>query len=308
MIVVRWMKIYASFPLLMFFFLAGCSQKEKETQQIETATAGSVEIYCDEAYIAFFQPLIQEFMNLYPEAQVRLVPVSARKAVGELFQGKARAIIIGRDFLRDEDSLLHTHKVTFPEIRIAKDALVFYALPEFPLDTLSHTQLVQLFRDGIPLEKIATLKEKVEIVVPEPNSSIYGNLMQFFTEQKPVKIPLRTFSTADSVYHYIKKHQNALGVGYLSQVAFDTTIKMIRIGFRDTTGTYVYPTRYPHQALIVMGLYPYVVPIKGILREDLRNLPWGVLTFLERDPKSVQYYKDQGIVPEFAVIKIKAGE
>jgi len=242
-----------------------CSNDQSQQEPVETPTSGKVAIYCDEAVAPLFDSLVRRFEFQYPEAQVELRSVAARQAVGKLLQGKARAIILCREYLHDEDSLLKAYQLNFPTITFAKDALVFYAHPSFPLDTISDQQLKQIFREGVPVEKLFGLEESVEIVF-------------------------------------------ALGVGYLSQVALDSSVKMLRVGFVDTTGAYVYPTRYPHQSLIVLGLYPYVVPIRGILREDVRNLPWGVFMFLERDPEATMFYKDRGIVPTFAVIKIKVGE
>jgi len=285
-----------------------CSNDQSQQEPVETPTSGKVAIYCDEAVAPLFDSLVRRFEFQYPEAQVELRSVAARQAVGKLLQGKARAIILCREYLHDEDSLLKAYQLNFPTITFAKDALVFYAHPSFPLDTISDQQLKQIFREGVPVEKLFGLEESVEIVTPDQLSSVYANLTRFFTDGHPVRYAVKLLPNSDSVYQYVKAHPFALGVGYLSQVALDSSVKMLRVGFVDTTGAYVYPTRYPHQSLIVLGLYPYVVPIRGILREDVRNLPWGVFMFLERDPEATMFYKDRGIVPTFAVIKIKVGE
>ncbi len=288
--------------------LTSCSSEQPQEEPVETPTSGKVTIYCDEAVAPLFDSLIRKFEAQYPEAQVDLQPVAARQAVGKLLQGKARAVILCREYLRDEDSLLKAYHLNFPVITFAKDALVFYAHPSFPLDTISDQQLKQIFREGTPLEKLFGLRDAVEIVVPNQLSSIYANLTQFFTDGHSLQYPVKLLPNSDSVYRYVKTHPLALGVGYLSQVVLDSSVKMLRVGFVDTTGAYVPPTRYPHQSLIVLGLYPYVVPIRGVLREDVRNLPWGVFMFLERDPQATTFYKEKGIVPTFAVIKIKVGE
>ncbi len=288
----------------------GCTQQqERQAEEIvETPTSGKAVIYCDDAVVPLFQPLVQKFEAAYPDAEVVLEPIAARKAVGKLFRGEARAVILCRDYLPDEDSLIRVHKIHFPEITFAKDALVFYAHPDFPLDTISDAQLKMVFQKGVRLEQLFHLTQHLTIVAPNELSSVYANVMKFLTNGKPIRYPLKLLPDADAVYQYVRQHPEALGIGYLSQVALDTTVKMLRVGFVDTTGAYVYPTRYPHQTLIVLGLYPYVVPIRGVLREDIRNLPWGVFMFLERDPQATTYYKDRGIVPSFAIIKIKTGE
>ncbi len=288
--------------------LISCSSEQAQQEPVGTPTSGKVTIYCDEAVAPLFDSLVYKFEAQYPEAEVDLQPVPARQAVGKLLQGKARAIILCREYLRDEDSLLKAYHLNFPVITFAKDALVFYAQPSFPLDTISDQQLKRVFQEGTSLDQLFGLKNAVEIVTPDQLSSVYANLTRFFTDGQPVQYPLKLLPNSDSVYRYIKSHPLALGVGYLSQVALDSSVKMLRVGFVDTTGAYVYPTRYPHQSLIVLGLYPYVVPIRGVLREDVRNLPWGVFMFLERDPQATTFYKDKGIVPTFAVIKIKVGE
>jgi hypothetical protein len=54
----------------------------------------------------------------------------------------------------------------------------------------------------------------------------------------------------------------------------------------------------------VLRKYPYIVPIRAYLRDDLRNLPWTVATFLGTDAEVQRYFRDIGIVPAFAQIRL----
>ena len=184
---------------------------------------------------------------------------------------------------------------------IATDALVFAVQRNFPLDTISLTQLERLFSEkGASLKGMfPQLKTEPTIICPDSYSSEYGNVLLYLTKNAAPKHALSLTKNAAEARAAVLSNPNAIAVGYLSQFAREPNLKMLKIGFQDSTGSYVRP-KAVHQSYIVMGKYPLPIKIQGLLLEDQRNLPWGYITFLRNDVRTKEYFLKNGIVPEGA--------
>ncbi|TAE30726.1 MAG: hypothetical protein EAZ92_04125 [Candidatus Kapaibacterium sp.] len=283
--------------------LFSCDKPDpKSSEQYETATTGKAELLCDESIATFMQPTFRLFDSSYNDAAVGIKAVSAREAMTQLFGTKARGIVIARGYLADEDSLLKANKVpAHASTIIATDALVFAVQRNFPLDTISLAQLQRLFSEkGVSLKGMfPQLKTEPTIICPDSYSSEYGNLLLYLTKNAAPKHAITLTKNAAEAKAAVLSNPNAIAVGYLSQFARETTLKMLKIGFQDTTGSYVRP-KAVHQSYIVMGKYPLPIKIQGLLLEDRRNLPWGYITFLRNDVRTKEYFLKNGIVPEGA--------
>lgn len=278
----------------------------KSSEQYETATTGKVELLCDESIAEFMQPAFRLFDSSYNDAAVTVKSVSAREAMTQLFGTKARGIIIARTYLADEDSLLKANKLpAHATTVIATDALVFVVQKSFPLDTIALDQLKTLLTNKSATLRgmFPTLKAEPMFICPDTYSSEYGNVLLSLTKNAAPKHAITFVKNATAVEDEVQKNPNAIGIGYLSRFAgrvnSDANIKMLKIGFQDTTGTYIRP-KTVHQSYVVMGKYPLPVQILGLLLEDQRNLPWGYITFLRNDVRTKEYFLKRGIVPEGA--------
>lgn len=285
--------------------LAACSGGSDEPALQETATAGTIEILCDESVYELLQPAFAAFDSAYPEAHVTVKPVSAREAVRLLLADSTRGIITARNYLHDEDSLMKAFKVTRPEpLAFAIDALVFYAPKTFPLDTLSLDQLKMALKGGQLREAFPQLASEPVFIAPDVNSSVYGNMLNLLTNNTPPQHALQFVGSQKEAREVVLSQPNTIGVGYLSFVAQDTAnLKLLRIGFADSTGKYIAP-RTVHQAYVYMQQYPLPVTIHGIMAEDRRNLPWGFFSFISRNTEVQKYFNSAGIVPAFANIRL----
>lgn len=287
--------------------LAACSGGGSDEPALqETATAGTMEILCDESLYDLLQPAFAAFDSAYPEAHVTIRPVSAREAVRLLLADSTRGIITARKYLRDEDSLMKVFGVTRPEpMAFAIDALVFYTAKTFPLDTLSLDQLKMALKGEQQLNSVfPQLISEPVFISPDVNSSVYGNVLNLLTNNVAPQHALQFVDNQKEAREAVLSQQNAIGVGYLSFVARDTAnLKMLRIGFADSTGKYIAP-RTVHQAYVYMQQYPLPVTIHGIMAEDRRNLPWGFFSFISRNTEVQKYFNSVGIVPAFANIRL----
>ncbi|MFY7998676.1 MAG: substrate-binding domain-containing protein [Candidatus Kapaibacteriota bacterium] len=287
----------------LLIMAASCDQKRQDNgEPVETATTGKATILCDESIAERLKPAFRLFDSSYSEAKVEVVPVSARDGMSQLFATKARAVILSRPYLADEDSLLKANKLPPHATTIlATDALVFVVQRDFPLDTIALDQLKTLFTDKTASLRgmFPQLKVEPTFVCPDANSSEYGNILLSLTKNVSPQRTITLVKNADSARSLLATSPNAIGVGYLWQYVGDKRFKMLKIGFQDSTGAYIRP-KPVHQSYVVMGKYPLPIAIRGVLLEDRRNLPWGFMTFLRNDVRAKQYFLKSGIVPEGA--------
>ncbi len=282
--------------------ISGCDDKPKPNpdQNVETVRAGKAEILCDESIYELIKNIKPVYDTAFPDAKIVLKAVTARAAMSELFAVKARGIIVARDYMRDEDSALKANnRQTHPHFLIAKDGLVFYVKSGFSLDTISKSQLSELLLNPTQTFKnyFPNLSSEPSIILPSTNSSEYANILRFITNNQLPKHSYIVVESPDSVKLLVKNGMG-IGVGYLSQIVKDTSLKALMIGYDDSTGEHVSP-KPVHQSYMVMEKYPFVVPIYGYIQEERQNLPWGFLTFMRTDPRIQQYFLNAGIVPGF---------
>lgn len=289
----------------------GCSREQPQDKPgliEEGETSGKVTILCDEGIAPLLKAPVAMFDSTYQEADITFESVKARRAMGELLSGRAKGIIIARTYLPDEDSLMKAYGVSPHERQlIAKDGLVFFTHKAFPLDTLNREQLqnVLVAQNGKLQNDFPVLQSEPVFAIADQNSSEYANLLTIVTNGQQPKHAFKTFQNSDSVQYLVKSNPNVIGIGYLSQVALDTGLKLLKIGFKnDSTGQYVQP-KIVHQSHIVMGNYPFVVPIYSFMLENRMKQPaWGLFSFLAKDMEAQRYFLKRGIVPGFGKFEL----
>lgn len=301
--------------LLLFVccVLAACNPAEQTNQNAETAISGQAEVLCDAEVVNLIQPAQRLFDSVTPKATITLVPVPANEAVLQLMQHKARAIVVARDWFPEERQEAEATKGDdgYPRTLIARDALVFYANKDFPYDTMHADHIREWVRTGkFPLSSYPQLKKKPILIVPGSASSVYGNLRTVVLNgTEPCTDCIHSLGTTDSVKAGVHGNVHYIGVGYLSGLVRDTSVKMLRLSWTDSTGQYQFP-RLVHAGNLVQGLYPFPVPIYVVLRDRANqySLPSGFALYLARDGKAQRSFFDAGIEPGFAKIVIHTPE
>jgi ABC-type phosphate transport system substrate-binding protein len=282
----------------------GNTDGKKPAEEVETMNSGKLTAYCDASLENIMSEPVEWYKKDYPKVKLTFQYANARNVMAHLLSGDARIIVLPRDYLRDEDSLMKVYKVKRHEkMPIAFDGLVFFTNRDFPLDTLNHSEILSVLRDGKALSSYyPKLKIEPELVINDINSSEYANLRKLVLKGDSLKKKLNFMKSADSVLDNVSRTYS-IGIAYLSQVAKDTTLKLLKIGFIDSAGRRIRP-KPVHQAYIVQDLYPYKVTIWAYLLEERRNLPFWFGKFLSIEEKVQRYFLDAGIVPAFARIKL----
>lgn len=285
------------------FILVSCDEAPKKGEPgYENELRGSVEILCDEAVYPLIASVKPTYDSAFPDATVTLRAVTARQAIEQLLTGNAQGVILGRQLLPREDSLIKAYQLKFPDMyAFAFDAVVFAAPKSSTIpDTVNLRHVQQYFRG----ESIANPfgSSNPALYFPGVQSSVYSHFLQYVTAGNAPKKPLLNVGNSDSVLLMAKKN-NAIGLSLLSRTLQDSTLKNIRIGFYDSTGNYVAP-RVVHQANIVRDYYPLEMPIIGILQQNRPKLAYGFFTYLSKEAKIQRQFNAAGIVPGFATIHL----
>lgn len=290
--------------LISFLTLVACDDQKPHPKNSneETMNSGKLTVYCDESLAEKLDSVVQWYRTANPKVELTYKIDNSRSVMAKLLAGEARAIVIGRDYLKDEDSLMKVYKVQKHQfMEIATDALTFFSNPDLNIDTLNHAQIVDALTSPNPNLKasLQKLNDEPLFVVPAANSSEYANIMSLVTKGKKLNSKVKILKDYKEVMEFVKNNKKAIGVGFLLNSIGSPYHKLISIGYNDSTGKYINP-KPVHQAYILQNLYPYIVKYKVLLLEDRKNLPFWFAAHMSREARVTTYLKNIGIVPTYA--------
>lgn len=297
------MKTYHRFILqiVLSILLISCESNDKQSDStMESPLRGSDTVYCDESIFTCINNSMPIYQKAFPDAHITLFSKNARSSMAELFSEKTNSIIVARNYLSDEDSLLKQSGNSFQKIHIANDGLVFFVSKEFPIDTLNINQLTEYISGKNRLSfYFPKLNSEPLLLIPGAQSSEYANSISFFPQLSKTAKDIATFNDSkDSIVFEVLKGKS-IGLGYLSYIQKNPLLKSLRIGYIDSLGNRI-PPQIVHQGFIIQKKYPFGIPIIAYLREKRQNLPWGFATFMEKDPNIQKVLLDCGLIPVFA--------
>jgi len=164
--------------------LISCESNDKQSDStIESPLRGSDTVYCDESIFTCINNAMPIYQKAFPDAHITLFSKNARSSMAELFSEKTKSIIVARNYLSDEDSLLKQSGNSFQKIHIANDGLVFFVSKEFPIDTLNINQLTEYISGKNRLSfYFPKLNSEPLLLIPGAQSSEYANSISFFPQ------------------------------------------------------------------------------------------------------------------------------
>lgn len=297
---------------------SSCEQKQDgKPEDVESMNSGKLSVYIEDEIFPLLDTAVDMYKADYPNVKLTVEVVNPRNAMAQLLGGNARTIVVSRDYLRDEDSLMKQYNVSVHQrMAIAEDALVIIANPAFPTDTINDSQLFKLTTDkdysfAADFPKIV---QPPVFAVSNINSSAFANFKKLVMRGRQQARNLRYFDSPDSIVDFVASNPNAIGAVYLSKIIKDIVsakIKPLAVGFSDSTGKYFRPRLYSQydypsgiQVNIVQRLYPYIVTYWAYMKEDRRDLPWWFGSYLAKEAKIQKIFKEYGIVPAYAKIKL----
>jgi hypothetical protein len=283
----------------MLIILASCEENQQQQQSLESPIAGSDTIYIEDVLFPYFLEAKPKYDSVFENANITLLPIQARRGMALLFSDSASCVILARDYLKDEDSIVRAMSLQHQKIEIAKDGLVFFVSKSINLDTFNLVQLTEFMQGKVSISQITKISLESSVCLPSMQSSEYAGLLKYFaTKNGRISAPLKHFENRDSLKAYIQSHA-AMGIGLMSDVLKDSSLKAIRIGYNDSTGKRIAP-QIVHPGFIVQNMYPLILPIFAYTKTEKQNLAWGFATFMEKDPSIQKVLLNKGIVPSHA--------
>lgn len=305
------MKTRILLSILSFPFILACGGKSDDQNQPkpESVLAGKLTVQCDNAIMKMMNLIKPKYDSSFPDAHVNFEPMNAREAMKALFAGTARCVVVARDYLRDEDSIMKAVGIN-PHLRykFAHDALVFFVNKNFPIDTISDQTLKKLLsNNNVKLNELMPhAKYEGAFATLNENSSVYGNLCLHFSKDNSIPRQLDFCKDYDELKSKVLNNP-IIGIGYLSQLENESELKMLKISWTDSTGRYWAP-KTVHQSYLTMGQYPYKTTIYAYLYEQERKLPMGFASYYATDATAQRLFLYSGIEPAYAKIVIKTPE
>lgn len=303
------LKFIGSYFILFFvlsILFVGCNNKtnnEAKTQQEKDYRFAR--IYIDEGIYNMMKDITATFDSIDANSEFVFEKASAWDGMAKLLTGDAEALITPKDYTHYEDSIMQAFNID-PHVRMlfAYDALVFYVRYDSPLDSISVEQIEKLlFNKNVRFsEFFPKLSRDYLFVTNSHLSSEIVNLQNLVLKGKKEDRRIYYFPNHDSVITFVKEN-DAIGIGYLSQILKEPDLKPLRISFVDSTGQYIFP-RAVHQANIVRRLYPYIVSHYIYVQSETKEAAMRLGRFLSKVGDAQRYFLNYGIAPAFAQIKL----
>jgi ABC-type phosphate transport system substrate-binding protein len=278
--------------------MSSCTE-DRQQQTYESPVAGKDTIYVEDVLYPYFLEAKPKYDSVFENAEITLIPVNARRGMSLLFSDTASCVILARDYLRDEDSIVKSMSLPFQKIEIAKDGLVFFVSKDIPIDTMNLSQLEGMLSGT----SINAIQKKVvfdeALCIPSMQSSEYAGLLKYFAKgNSALSVTFKQYENRDSLKAQVRSSKS-IGIGLMSDILKDSTLKAIRIGYTDSTGKRVAP-QIVHPGFIVQKMYPLVLPIFAYVKNEKKDLAWGFATFMEKDPSIQKVLLNKGIIPTHA--------
>ena len=289
---------FVFFAMISTFFMSSCTE-DRQQQNYESPVAGKDTIYVEDVLYPYFLEAKPKYDSVFENAEITLISVNARRGMSLLFSDTASCVILARDYLRDEDSIVKSMSLPFQKIEIAKDGLVFFVSKDIPIDTMNLSQLEEMLSGTSinAIQKKVVLDEA--LCIPSMQSSEYAGLLKFFSKgNSALSVTVKQYENRDSLKAQVRRSKS-IGIGLMSDILKDSTLKAIRIGYTDSTGKRVAP-QIVHPGFIVQNMYPLVLPIFAYVKNEKKDLAWGFATFMEKDPSIQKVLLNKGIIPSHA--------
>lgn len=299
----------ALLPTFWAILLLSCGGGETPRPAMETAVSGELTVLVDEEIRPLLDSIVIYHARENPKASVTLRSLSATETMRRIIGRSERIAIVARDYTPEEDSLIKAAELdTVPRALVARDALVFFVDRSFPYDTMNaeHIRAWLAGRAGVRSSYPKLAKDPVFVVSGGSSGSVYGNIANVVLARRAPSVKmLATASTHADVVREVRSNPTLIGVGYLSQIRGDTSIKALRLSYTGPDGTHEWP-KPVHPAYLMMGKYPFPVPIFAYVtsKPSQHDVAFGFMQFATRSNKAQYSLFNAGIEPAHAKITL----
>jgi phosphate transport system substrate-binding protein len=286
---------------------AGCDERDKTGRQVDTPTAGRIEIFVDESLRPLIDAEIKAFEGIYHNAHIEVTYASEGEAIKALVNDSARLAIVTRKLLKSEEQSLNDQTIFPHQLKMATGAIALIANRQYP-DTLITMDEIRKILHG-NMKTIHVQKNNVPtlsvVVFDQPNSGIVRFLRDSVTDFDTLPDYCFAVENNSSVVEYVSKSPHALGLIDVSWISdrddstsnsFLNSIRVIAVS--GDSGFF-----RPYQAYIAQRRYPLVRDIVMISREARSGLASGFMAFVASD-KGQRIVLKSGLVPATMPVRI----
>lgn len=306
----KWMFICSAALVILGATLGGLGcQNADQTRTPESAVSGAVTVLVDEEIRGLMDSVFIYHARENPKTQVDVQAAGAASVVHAMISRTGRVAIVARDYTPQEDSLIAAAELdTVARVLVAKDALVFFASRSFAYDTMNAEHLrAWLAGETAVRSSYPKLRQDPVFVIPGGSEgSVYGNIVNVVLRgRQPAPQMLATVPGVHRVIEQVRKNPSMVGIGYMSQLAKDTTVKLLRLSYTAADGTHEWP-KPVHPAYLMMGKYPFPVPIFAYVtsKPSQHDVAFGFMQFATRSNKAQYSLFNAGIEPAHAKITL----
>ena len=306
---------------VLALLLFGCDVKDPSKN---SPTSGKLIVYVDESYDQLIRSLADSFTtNHAPDMAIEIRKVQAREAVQQLINlhladtsstdsSAAVAIIIGRDLLEDEKSVVADRGLERKLMRIplAWDGLAVVVADNSPLEETTVEELKEALVEKN--RSLSSLQEgkgntSLPLVFPSPNSSSYGYVREHLLGGGEPASPVRWVGTTDSVLDLVATGEGISLMAWYPAHLDSTRVRTLRIGYTDSAG-FIQPPVRVHPTSLVMNKYPMKLHIIGYSFAGTRSPANGFLAWLSGSDVAQQGMAKIGLEPENVRFTLVQGE
>lgn len=289
--------------LLMAFMTISCGSDDRAVT--ESAVAGQVTVLVDEEIRPLLDSIVIYHARENPKAHITLKTLPASAIMHGMIDRSERIAIVARGYTHQEDSLMSAAQIdTVSRVLVARDALVFFVAKSFPYDTMNAEHIRQWLagKSGVGASYPKLGRSPVFVVPGGSAGSVYGNISNVVLRGgQPSSAMLATVTSHQDVVRQVEGNPDLIGVGYLSQIRKDTSVKPLRLSYTAPDGTHEWP-KPVHSAYLIMGKYPFPVPIFAYVnaKPSQHDLAFGFMQFATRSSKAQYSLFNAGIEPAHA--------
>lgn len=267
--------LWAGFIASVTFAACG-SPSNKNGEEQDTPTKGTIHISVDETYKPLIDSEIKVFQSLYPKTKIIADYKPEADCFKDLFNDSARLIIVTRELKDEEKEYFKKEKIRPQSMQLATDAIALIVNHDNP-DSIFTMDQVREIMNG-------TSKKPWQIVFDNQNSSTVRFILDSINKGKPLPANTMAAKTNPEVIGYVEKNKNAIGVigvNWISDTNDSTSIDFtnrVRVAKvrADNNTDFV----QPYQFYIGVKTYPLTRGMFFILKEPYQGLGSSFVTFL----------------------------
>jgi phosphate transport system substrate-binding protein len=296
---------------ILFFFavlligLSSCKHPNNPlAYQTDTHGRGKAVIHIEESFKPLFETSIETFEGQYPKAHIIPKYKTETDIINDLYNRKAKTIVISRDLTEKEIAFLKARKIEVRRDKIAVDGIALIVHPSNK-DTLLTTQQLKDIVVG-KMTKWSTSKQNIELIYDNANSANFIYLSEF-AKSKKVNKNVFAVKSNEEVIEFVKNNPRAIGVIGLNWISddddFDTQdflkgIKVVSIA-KDAKSTYF----LPYAGFIYTKEYPLYRDVWMINKGKRSGLHTGFVIYMKSDIGQT-IIQQAGIVPANSPIRL----